>query len=79
MKNKGQTTVFFSLMISVLLLFTLTALEVGRIYMSKVKVQAVVHSAQTSILADYNRELFELASNILPTVIRVRIIAADSK
>ena len=59
MKNKGQTTVFFSLMISVLLLFTLTALEVGRIYMSKVKVQAVVHSAQTSILADYNRELFE--------------------
>lgn len=59
MKNKGQTTVFFSLMISVLLLFTLTALEVGRIYMSKVKVQAVVHSAQTSIMADYNRELFE--------------------
>ena len=59
MKNRGQTTVFFSLMISVLLLFTLTALEVGRIYMSKVKVQAVVHSAQTSIMADYNRELFE--------------------
>lgn len=59
MNNKGQTTVFFSLMISVLLLFTLTALEVGRIYMSKVKVQAVVHSAQTSIMADYNRELFE--------------------
>lgn len=59
MKNKGQTTVFFSLMISVLLLFTLTALEVGRIYMSRVKVQAVVHSAQTSVLADYNRQLFE--------------------
>lgn len=59
MKNKGQTTVFFSCMISVLLLFTLTALEVGRIYMSRVKARAVIHSAQTSILADYHRELFE--------------------
>ncbi len=59
MKNKGQTTVFFSCMISVLLLFTFTALEVGRIYMSRVKARAVIHSAQTSILADYHRELFE--------------------
>lgn len=59
MKNKGQTTVVFSLMISVLLLFTLTALEVGRIYMSRIKIKAVIHSAQTSIMADYNRELFD--------------------
>lgn len=59
MKNKGQTTVLFSLMISVLLLFTLTALEVGRIYMSRVKNAAVVHSARTSIMADYHQELFE--------------------
>lgn len=59
MKNKGQITVFFSLMISVLLLFTLTALEVGRIYMSRVKERAVVHSARTGIMADYHRELFE--------------------
>lgn len=59
MNNKGQTTVLFSLIISVLFLFTLTALEVGRIYMSKVKIRAVVHSTQSSILADYNSELFE--------------------
>ena len=59
MNNKGQTTIFFSLIISALFLFTLTALEVGRIYMSRVKVGAVVHSTQSSIMADYNSELFE--------------------
>lgn len=59
MNNKGQTTIFFSLIISVLFLFTLTALEVGRIYMSRVKVRTVVHSAQSSIMADYNSRLFE--------------------
>lgn len=59
MNNKGQTTVLFSLIISVLFLFTLSALEAGRIYMSKVKIRAVVHSTQSSIMADYNRELFE--------------------
>lgn len=59
MNNKGQTTILFSLIISALLIFTLTALEVGRIYMSKVKIRAVVHSTRTSMMADYNRELFE--------------------
>lgn len=59
MGNKGQTTIFFSLIISVLLLFTLSALEVGRIYMSKVKIRAVVHSTCSSLMADYNSELFE--------------------
>lgn len=59
MNNKGQTTVFFSLMISVLLLFTFTALEVVRIHMSKVKIMACVHSMHSSIIADYNSELFE--------------------
>ena len=59
MKNRGQTTVFFSLIISVLLIFTLTALEVGRIYCGKIKIQSVVHSAQSGIMADYNWELFE--------------------
>ena len=59
MNNKGQTTIFFSLIISALFLFTLIALEVGRIYMSRVKVGAVVHSTQSSIMADYNSELFE--------------------
>lgn len=59
MNNKGQTTVFFSLIISVLLLFTFTALEVVRIHMSKVKMMACVHSMRSSILADYNSELFE--------------------
>lgn len=58
MGNRGQTTVLFSLMMSVLFLFTLTALEVGRIYMSKVKIRAVVHSTQSGIMADYNSELF---------------------
>lgn len=55
MNNKGQTTII----ISVLFLFTLSALEAGRIHMSKVKIRAVVHSTQSSIMADYNRELFE--------------------
>ena len=59
MNNKGHTTVLFSLIISILFLFTLTALEVGRIYMGKVKIRAVVHSTQSSIMADYNSELFE--------------------
>lgn len=59
MNNKGQTTVFFSLIISVLLLFTFTALEVVRIHMSRVKIMACVHSMQSGIMADYNRELFE--------------------
>lgn len=59
MNNKGQTTVLFSLIISVLFLFTLTALEVGRVYMGRVKIRAVVHSTRSSIMADYNSELFE--------------------
>ena len=59
MKNKGQITVLFSCMISILLVFTLTAIEVGRIYCGRMKLRAVIHSAQSSILADYNRELFE--------------------
>lgn len=59
MNNKGQTTVFFSLMISVLLLFTFTALEVIRIHMSKVKMMSCVHSMRSSIMADYNSALFE--------------------
>ena len=59
MKNKGQVTVLCSCMISILLILTLTALEVGRIYCSRLKLRAVVHSAQSSIMADYNRELFE--------------------
>lgn len=59
MKNKGQVTVLCSCMISILLILTLTALEVGRIYCSRLKLRAVVHSAQSCILADYNRELFE--------------------
>lgn len=59
MKNKGQITVFMSCMISVLIILTLTALEVGRIYCGRMKIRAVIHSAQSCILADYNRELFE--------------------
>ncbi len=59
MNNKGQTTIFFSLIISVLFLFTLTALEVARIRMSAVKIEPCVHSMQSSIMADYNEVLFE--------------------
>lgn len=59
MNNRGQTTIFFTLIISILMLFTFTALEVGRIYLSRVKAAAVVQSARLSIMADYNRELFE--------------------
>lgn len=59
MNNKGQTTVMFSLMISVLFLFTLTALELNRIYMSRVKIIPCVHSMRSSIMADYNEDLFE--------------------
>lgn len=59
MNNKGYTTVFFTMMISVLLLFTFTALEVVRIHAGKVKIYSCVHSMRSSIMADYNRALFE--------------------
>ncbi len=59
MNNKGQTTVFFTLIICVLLGVTFTAFEVSRIYIGKVKALACVHSMRTSIMADYDRELFE--------------------
>ncbi len=59
MNNKGYITVTFSLVISVLLLFTLTALEVGRINLSTVKIKPCVHSMRSSMMADYHEELFE--------------------
>lgn len=59
MINRGQTTILFSLVLGVLLLFTLTALEVGRIYLAKVKVNPCVHSMRSSVMADYNEKLFE--------------------
>lgn len=59
MNNKGQTTIIFSLCIGILFLFTLSALEIGRIYMSRVKIMPCVHSMRSSIMADYNEELFE--------------------
>ena len=59
MKNKGQTTIFFTLIICVLFLFTLTAIEVGRIHMGKTKVRSVAHGVSSAIMADYNSELFE--------------------
>lgn len=59
MDNRGQTTVFFSLIIGTLLLFTLLALEVESVHMGRVEIRSVVHSAMSSIEADYNRELFE--------------------
>lgn len=59
MNNKGQTTVFFSIMICALLLFTLTAFEVIRLHTGKLVEMACVHSMRTSIMADYDSELFK--------------------
>lgn len=59
MNNKGQTTILFSLITGILLLFTLTALEVGRIHLRTVKIKPCVHSMRSSVMADYNAELFE--------------------
>lgn len=59
MNNRGATTILFTLIISILMLFTFSALEVGRIYMSRVKAASVVQSVRQNIMADYNRELFE--------------------
>jgi hypothetical protein len=59
MKNRGQTTVFISFIIGVLLILTFTALEVVRIHCLRAKIRAVLHSTRTSIMADYNRDLFE--------------------
>ncbi len=59
MNNKGYTTVFFTLIISVLLLFTFTALEAVKIHMGRVKMLSCVHSMRSSILADYHNMLFE--------------------
>lgn len=59
MNNKGQTTVFISLLICVLLALTLTAFEGVRLYTGKVKGIACVHSMRTGILTDYNEELFK--------------------
>ena len=58
MNNKGYTTVFFTLIISTLLLFTFTALEAVRIHTGRVKMLSCVHSMRSSILADYNSALF---------------------
>lgn len=59
MNNRGQTTILFSLIMGVLLLFTLSALEVGRIHLTRVKINPCVHSMRSSVMADYNQELFE--------------------
>lgn len=59
MNNKGQTTIFFSLIISVMFLLIFSALEITRIHMGKVKMSACVHSMRSSIMADYNSILFE--------------------
>ena len=59
MNNKGQITVFISLVLCILLLFTFTAFEGIRIYTGKVKAASCVHSVHTGIMADYDRELFD--------------------
>lgn len=59
MNNKGQTTILFSLMISFLFLFTVAILEAGRVFLQTVKIKPCVHSMCSSIMADYNEELFE--------------------
>ena len=59
MNNRGQITVFFTLILGILIIFTFTALEVVRIHMGKIKERAAVHSVHSSIMADYNAALFE--------------------
>lgn len=59
MNNKGQTTVFISFLLCILLSLTLTAFEVIRLHTGKVKAVACVHSMRTGIMADYNGELFK--------------------
>lgn len=59
MNNKGQTTILFSLLISFLFLFTVAILEAGRVFLRTVKIKPCVHSMCSSIMADYNEELFE--------------------
>lgn len=58
MNNKGQITVFMSFLILILLLLTFSAYEVIRLYTGKIKARACVHSMRTSIMADYDSELF---------------------
>lgn len=59
MSDKGQITVYVSLMITALLVFTLGAIEITRIHMGRVKVRACTHSMRSSIMADYYGTLFE--------------------
>ena len=56
-EEKGQLTIFFSLLLLSILLLGLTAIEGVRIAEAKTKVQRSLISAQESILADYNTEL----------------------
>lgn len=59
MNNRGQITVFFTMILGILIIFTFTALEVVRIHMGKIKEHAAVHSVHSGIMADYNAALFE--------------------
>lgn len=59
MNNKGQITVFLSLLFSSLLVLFLAAVEIVSIYMNRAKVAQASKGASESIKADYNIELFD--------------------
>lgn len=58
-KLKGQITVFLSLLLTILLLFSLTCTEGVRIYLGKGRAVRSMVSAQESVMADYNTFLWE--------------------
>lgn len=59
MDNRGQITIFLSLLLIVMLLLGCTAIEIANICMNKSKVCQAVHGAVENLKAGYNRELFD--------------------
>ena len=59
MKQKGEITVFLTLMLSVLSAFIVTLTRTVRTYMSKSEAAYAADNAVRSCFAEYNRELFK--------------------
>lgn len=57
--NNGQITVFLSLLLTCILLFMMTCCEGVHIYLGKGRAARTLVSAQESVMADYNRFLWE--------------------
>ena len=59
LNNKGQTTVFLTLIISIMLLLILLLLEGSRIYMGRAKAGVAFQGGLSHVMADYQPVLFE--------------------